>query len=60
MLKNVNNPQAMLSQMMQNNPNFKQIESKVNDIAKQYGGDYEKATKETLKQMGIDPSDFMK
>lgn len=49
----------MLSQMMRNNPNFKEIEKQVKDIAKQYDGDYEKATKETLKQMGIDFKDFM-
>ena len=55
MLKNVNNPQAMLSQMMQNNPNFQ----KVQELGKQYNGDYEKAFRETAKQMGIDPDEFI-
>lgn len=55
MLRSANNPQAMLSQMMQNNPNFQ----KVQELGKQYNGDYEKAFRETAKQMGIDPDEFI-
>lgn len=55
MVKTANNPQAMVNQIMQNNPNFK----KVQEIGKQYNGDYEKAFRETAKQMGIDPDEFI-
>ena len=55
MVKSANNPQEVINQLMQNNPNFK----KVQEIGKQYNGDYEKAFKETAKQMGIDPDEFV-
>ena len=55
MLKTANNPQAMLNQMMQSNPNYKQIQ----EIGQKYGGNYEKAFRETAKQMGIDPDEFL-
>ena len=55
MLKTASNPQAMVDQMMQNNPNYKQIQ----ELGKQYHGNYEQAFRETAKQMGIDPDDFI-
>lgn len=55
MVKTANNPQAMVSQIMQNNPNYKKIQ----EIGKQYNGDYEKAFYETAKKMGIDPEEFL-
>ena len=45
----------MVSQMMQNNPNIKRIK----EIGEQYNGDYEKAFRDTAKQMGIDPDEFL-
>lgn len=55
MVKSASNPQAMVSQMLKNNPNVKRVQ----EIADQYGGNYEKAFKETAKQMGIDPDEFI-
>lgn len=55
MVKTAGNPQAMVSQMMQNNPNIKRIK----EIGEQYNGDYEKAFRDTAKQMGIDPDEFL-
>ena len=45
----------MLSQLMQNNPNFK----KVQELGQKYNGDYEKAFYSTAKEMGIDPEEFL-
>ena len=59
MLKNVNNPQAMLSQMMQSNPNFKQAQEQVNELAKQYNGDFKKAFYAKAKEMGVNPDDLI-
>ena len=59
MLKNVNNPQAMLSQMMQSNPNFKQAQEQVNELAKKYDGDYKKAFFAKAKEMGVNPDDLI-
>ena len=55
MIKSASNPQEMLNQIIQNNPNLK----KVQEIGMQYGGDYEKAFRETAKQMGVDPDEFI-
>jgi len=55
MLKTANNPQAMINQMMQSNPNYKQIQ----ELGQKYNGDYERAFRETAKQMGIDPNEFI-
>ena len=44
---------------MQNNPNFKQAQEQVNELAKQYGGDYQKAFYAKAKEMGIDPEQFL-
>ena len=55
LLKNANNPQAMISQIIKDSPNAKRMR----EVVSQYGGDYEKAFRETAKQMGIDPDEFI-
>lgn len=55
MVKTANNPQAMVNQIMENNPNYKRVK----EIGEQYHGDYELAFRETAKQMGIDPDEFL-
>ena len=55
MVKASQNPQAMLNQLIINNPSYKQAM----DIVNQYGGDVNKALNETVSQMGIDPKEIM-
>ena len=55
MLKSSGNPQALLMQMMQNNPNVKQAM----EIAQQYGGDAEKAFYALAEQKGINPQEIL-
>ena len=55
MLKSSGNPQAMLMQMMQNNPNMKQVM----EILQQYGGDAEKALYALAEQKGINPQEIL-
>lgn len=50
------NPQALLSQMMQNNPQYSQIINYIN----QNGGNPEKAFYKMAKEKGIDPDSFLK
>ena len=40
---------------MQNNPNYQKIQ----ELGKQYNGNYEQAFRNTAKQMGIDPDEFI-
>ena len=54
MLKAAQNPQAMLNQMVMNNPNLKQVM----DIVNQYGGDPNKALEEMSKQYGVTSQDI--
>ena len=54
MLKTAQNPQAMLNQMMMNNPKLKEVM----DLVNQYGGDPNKALEEVSKQYGIAPQDI--
>ena len=54
MVQAASNPQAMINQLMMNNPQLKQVM----DIVNQYGGDPGKALQETAKQMGIDVNDI--
>lgn len=56
MLKNVGNPQAMLSQMMQNNPKGKELQ----ELIQQYGGDPEKAFRAKAQEMGVNPDEIIK
>lgn len=53
-LKTAQNPQAMLNQMMMNNPKLKQVMELVN----QYGGDPNKALEEVSKQYGVTAQDI--
>ena len=55
MLKGVQNPQAMLNQMMSNNPQMKQVM----DVINQYGGDAKKAFYTLAEQKGIDPNEIL-
>ena len=55
MLKSSGNPQAMLMQMMQNNPNVKQAM----EIVQQYGGDAEKAFYALAEKKGINPQEIL-
>lgn len=54
MVKAAKNPQAMLNQMIQNNPNYRQI----TDIINQYG-DPKKAFYALAQQNGIDPDEIL-
>ena len=53
-VRTAQNPQAMLNQMVMNNPKLKNVM----DIVNQYGGDPNKALEETAKQYGITPNDI--
>ena len=55
MVKQAQDPQAMISQLMVNNPQLKQVMN----IVDQYGGDPELAFRETAKQMGVDPQQVL-
>ena len=49
------NPQALLSQLSQNNPNMQ----RVNQIIQQNGGDARKAFYSLANQMGVNPDDVL-
>ena len=49
------NPQAMLNQMAQNNPQMKQVM----DVINQHGGDIGKAVRTVAEQNGLKPEDVM-
>ena len=55
MVKNAQNPTAMMNQMMTNNPNMKQVM----DIINQCGGDPEKAFRTVAEKNGFNPQDFI-
>ena len=55
MIKGMSNPQAMINQMMANNPRSKEIM----DYIGKYGGNYQQAFYDKAKEMGIDPNDFL-
>ena len=54
-IKGAKNPQAMLSQMMQNNPNYKQVMSYI----QQNGGDPKTAFYKMAEEKGIDPNTIL-
>ena len=56
MVKAASNPQAMISQIMQNNPNFKTVQ----EIGQKYNGNFKQAFYDTAKEMGVDPDEFLK
>lgn len=49
------NPQAMLNQLMQTNPNMRQAM----EIIQQYGGDADRAFREIARQKGINPQEIL-
>lgn len=53
--KAAGNPQAMIQNMMKNNPNINEINKLV-----QTNGSYEQAFRAKAKEMGIDPDEFIK
>ena len=55
MVNAAQNPQAMLNQLMTNNPQMKQVM----DIVNQHGGDPKKAFYAMAEQNGIDPNDIL-
>lgn len=55
MVKSARNPQAMLNQLMQNNPNYRQVTELIN----QNGGDAKKAFYALAEQQGIDPNEIL-
>ena len=55
MVKNAGNPQMMLNQIMQTNPQLGQVM----DIIKQYGGDANKAFYDIAQKNGIDPQEIL-
>ena len=55
MIKSAGNPQAMMAQLMQNNPQMQQAMQ----IVQQYGGDANKAFYALAQQKGIDPQEIL-
>ena len=55
MVKSARNPQAMLNQLMQNNPNYRQVTELIN----QNGGDPKRAFYALAQQQGIDPNEIL-
>lgn len=55
MVKAAQNPQAMINQLMMNNPQMKQAM----EIVNKYNGDANKAFCELAQQNGINPQDIM-
>lgn len=53
MIKSMNNPQAMINMLMQNNPKMQEI----NGLLQQTGGDGEKAFRLKAQQMGLNPDE---
>lgn len=54
-MKNSRDPQAMLNQIMSQNPQFKQMQNVIN----QYGGNPKNAFYGLAKQMGVDPEQVL-
>ena len=55
MVRSAGNPQAMLNQMMQSNPQMKQAM----DLVNQHGGDPKKAFYSLCEQRGVDPNQIL-
>lgn len=54
-IKTAQNPQAVMNQLMMNNPQMKQVM----DLVNQYGGDPEKAFRTVAEKNGLNPQDIM-
>ena len=55
MIQTAQNPQAMMNQMAQTNPQMKQVM----DVINQHGGDIGKAVRTVAEQNGLKPEDIM-
>ena len=55
MVKSAKNPQAALQNMMQNNPQMKQVQGLID----QYGGDPKTAFYKMAEEKGIDPDQIL-
>jgi hypothetical protein len=55
MMRGASNPQGMLQQMMQNNPQYQQAMQ----LVQQAGGDPKKAFYQMANQMGVNPDEIM-
>lgn len=55
MVRNAGNPQAVLNQMIQNNPQMRSVM----DLVKQSGGDPKKAFYDLAQQRGVDPNQIL-
>lgn len=55
MIRSSGNPQAMLNQMVMNNPRMKEVM----DIVQKHGGDPMKAFYATAEEKGIDPNEIL-
>ena len=55
MVKSARNPQAMLDQLMRNNPQYRQVTELIN----QNGGDPKRAFYALAQQQGIDPNEIL-
>ena len=55
MINSSGNPQAMMNQMISNNPQFKQVM----DIINQSGGDPKRAFYALAEQKGVDPNEIL-
>jgi len=55
-LMSLRNPQAMMNQMLMNNPNVKPAL----ELIKQNGGNLQTAFMSLAKQKGVDPAEFMR
>lgn len=55
MLASAKNPQAMMQQILSQNPNYQQISKLIQDN----GGDAQKAFYALANQMGVDPNEIL-
>lgn len=54
LVRNAQNPQAVMQQLIEQNPLMKQA----NDIAQKYNGDTDKAFLDICRQNGLDPNEI--
>ena len=54
-VRSAGNPQMMMNQLMQTNPQMKQVM----DIVREYGGDADKAFRDIAEKNGIDPEEIV-
>ena len=55
MVRSAGNPQAMLGQLLQNNPQMRQAMN----LVQQYGGDAQKAFYALAQQRGVNPDEIL-